>query len=94
MGDDDVQLTEKLIDRLLDVYIQSNSDLQIVKSQLEIILYDYDVRPKETAIVPYGKTRNEVLMKRFAVAKAVAEIAVKQGIAKKPQIVEDGHYEG
>lgn len=72
MGDDDVQLTEKLIDRLLDVYIQSDSDLQIVKSQLEIILYDYDIRPKETAIVPYGKTRNEVLMKRFAVAKAVA----------------------
>lgn len=67
-----MQLTEKLIDRLLDVYIQSDSDLQIVKSQLEIILYDYDVRPKETAIVPYGKTRNEVLMKRFAVAKAVA----------------------
>ena len=29
-----------------------------------------------------------------AVAKAVAEVAVKQGIAKKPQIVEDGHYEG
>ena len=47
-----MQLTEKLIDRLLDVYIQSDSDLQIVKSQLEIILYDYDVRPKETAIVP------------------------------------------
>lgn len=67
-----MQLTEKLIDRLLDVYIQSDSDLQIVKSQLEIILYDYDVRPKETAIAPYGKTRNEVLMKRFAVAKAVA----------------------
>ena len=44
-----MQLTEKLIDRLLDVYIQSDSDLQIVKSQLEIILYDYDVRPKETA---------------------------------------------
>lgn len=40
-----MQLTEKLIDRLLDVYIQSDSDLQIVKSQLEIILYDYDVRP-------------------------------------------------
>lgn len=67
-----MQLTEKLIDRLLDVYIQSDGDLQIVKSKLEIILYDYDVRPKETAIVPYGKTRNEVLMKRFAVAKAVA----------------------
>ena len=29
-----------------------------------------------------------------AVAKAVAEVAVKQGIAKNPQIVEDGHYEG
>lgn len=41
-----MQLTEKLIDRLLDVYIQSDSDLQIVKSQLEIILYDYECPPK------------------------------------------------
>ena len=44
----------------------------IENEEAEIIQYDYDVRPKETAIVPYGKTRNEVLMKRFAVAKAVA----------------------
>ncbi|MDU6496149.1 MAG: malic enzyme-like NAD(P)-binding protein [Veillonella sp.] len=29
-----------------------------------------------------------------AVAKAVAEVAVKQGIAKNPQAVEDGSYEG
>ena len=29
-----------------------------------------------------------------AVAKAVAEVAVKQGIAKNPQVVEDGSYEG
>ncbi len=29
-----------------------------------------------------------------AVAKAVAEVAVKQGIARNPQIVEDGSYEG
>ena len=29
-----------------------------------------------------------------AVAKAVAEVAVKQGIAKNPKVVEDGSYEG
>jgi len=29
-----------------------------------------------------------------AVAKAVAEVAVKQGIARNPQVVEDGSYEG
>ena len=29
-----------------------------------------------------------------AVAKAVAEVAVKQGIARNPQAVEDGSYEG
>ena len=29
-----------------------------------------------------------------AVAKAVAEVAVKQGIAKNPGVVEDGSYEG
>ena len=29
-----------------------------------------------------------------AVAKAVAEVAVKQGIAKNPQAIEDGSYEG
>ena len=29
-----------------------------------------------------------------AVAKAVAEVAVKQGIAKNPGVIEDGSYEG
>lgn len=47
-------------------------DLQIFKSKLLLILSDYEIDNKETAIVPYSVTKNDMLLKRFMVAKAVS----------------------
>lgn len=47
-------------------------DLQIFKSKLLLILSDYKIEKKETAIVPYSVQKNDMLLKRFMVAKAVS----------------------
>ena len=71
MGEYNTLSAERLIDRLMTVFAGGN-DLQTAKNKIAIILYDYEITPKTKEIVPYHESKNEVLIKRFAMAKAVA----------------------
>lgn len=71
MGEYNTLSAERLIDRLMTVFAEDN-DLQTTKNKIAIILYDYEITPKTKEIVPYHESKNEVLIKRFAMAKAVA----------------------
>lgn len=61
----------RIIDRIMMVLMQE-SDQQVIKGKLTLILDDYDIKPKEKAIVPYSEGKNEMLLRRFLLAKAVA----------------------
>ena len=47
-------------------------DLNDIKSRFQIVLSDYNIGPKETALVVYTEGKNEYYLKRFLLAKAVA----------------------
>lgn len=47
-------------------------NLPEIKSRFQIIMDDYKVEPKETALVVYTEGKNEYFIKRFLLAKAVA----------------------
>ena len=78
---EEVNLASSLLDRILLALIQENVDIQKVRSRMVVILDDYEITPKETALTVYSAGKNELFVKRFAVAKAVAgrtERTVKQ----------------
>lgn len=65
-------LSENLLERLIVVCMSMGLDPGEVKEQYIMILNDYEIRPKENAIAIITEGRNEMLLRRFLVAKGVA----------------------
>lgn len=72
----------ELFNKLANLLAQEDvEDLQMAKMKLQVILDDYDVTAAEKALVPYTDGKNELLLNRFLLAKAVAgrtEKTIKQ----------------
>lgn len=65
-------LRTSALERLLFVLMQRDvPNLPEIKNRFQIILDDYKVEPKETALVVYTEGKNEYYLKRFLLAKAV-----------------------
>lgn len=58
-------------ERIISVVV-AESDLQLIRAKLHMLLDEYDISPRERAIVPYTEGKNEMLLKRFILAKTVA----------------------
>lgn len=67
-------ISEKLLDQLMTILFpyRENIDMQMVKAKIIMLLDDYQISPKETAISVYTNGKNEYFLKRFLLAKAVA----------------------
>lgn len=65
-------LCEELSDRLLMWASKYDIDLSDAQRDLTIILSNYKIEPKETALVVYTEGKNEFLLKRFLLAKAIS----------------------
>lgn len=66
-------LRTSALERLLFVLMQRDvPNLPEIKNRFQIILDDYKVEPKETALVVYTEGKNEYYIKRFLLGKAVA----------------------
>lgn len=75
------ELQETLINRLMMWVSKYHIDLAEAQRNLTLILNDYKIEPKETALIVYTEGKNELFIKRFVLAKAVAgcsERTVKQ----------------
>lgn len=69
----DENLSAAMLDRMLYVLMEKEvPDLGVIKSRFAMILNDYKVEPKETALTVYTEGKNEYYMKRFLLAKATA----------------------
>lgn len=58
-------------ERIISVVV-AESDLQLIRAKLHMLLDEYDISPREREIVPYTEGKNEMLLKRFILAKTVA----------------------
>lgn len=66
-------MSSDLMDRLLYILMEKEvPDLSVIKSRFAMILNDYAIEPKETALTVYTEGKNEYYMKRFLLAKATA----------------------
>lgn len=62
-----------LLERLLFALMKDGAeDLSAVKSRFTVILSDYQISPKETALVVWTEGKNERYIQKFLLAKAVA----------------------
>lgn len=67
------ELSNTLLDRLMYVLMSNDvPDLPGIKARFVAIMADYQINPKETAMVVYTEGKNEYFIKRFLLAKAVA----------------------
>lgn len=66
-------LSADLLERLLFALMKDGAeDLSAVKSRFAVILNDYRISPKETALVVWTEGKNERYIQKFLLAKAVA----------------------
>lgn len=69
----DENLSSAMLDRLMYVLMEKDvPGLGEIKSRYAMILNDYKIEPKETALTVYTEGKNEHYMKRFLLAKATA----------------------
>lgn len=69
-------LSQSLIDRLMFILMQNDTpNLQEIKTRFMMVLNDFQISPKETALVVYTEGKNEYFMKKFLLSKAVAGCA-------------------
>ena len=69
-------LSQSLIDRLMFILMQNDTpNLQEIKTRFMMVLNDFQISPKETALVVYTEGKNEYFIKKFLLAKAVAGCA-------------------
>lgn len=69
--DDNLEMT--LLDRLMFALIQRDiPQAPDLRAAFALIINDYHIGPKETALVVYTEGKNDVYVKRFLLAKAVA----------------------
>lgn len=66
-------IESQLLDRIMFLLVKKEPlDLAGMKSKLMIILSDYNIGPKETALAVCTQGKNEILLQRFLLAKATA----------------------
>lgn len=66
-------LQNQLMDRIILLLLKNQPlDLPGVKAGLTILLSEYTITPKETALAVYTQGKNEILLQRFLLAKATA----------------------
>lgn len=70
-------LSETLSNRLMMWLSAYPIDLAEVQRKLTVILDDYKIEPKETALTVYTEGKNEMYVKRFILAKAIAGCSEK-----------------
>lgn len=64
---------EQFTGRILEILMRYEGvDLQRVKTDLALVMKDYTVSPKETALVIYTEGKNTLLIRDFLLAKIVA----------------------
>jgi len=71
MADFENSAVNELIGQLVVLLMKHGVDPEDAKAQLYILLHDYDIMPKSTDIVPYQGDMNQMLLKKFIVAKKV-----------------------
>ena len=73
-----VHMTDDLLDRLSGVLLEKDvPDLEDIRARFIIILDDYRVEQKETALAVWTEGKNEWFLKKFLLAKAVAGLSKK-----------------
>lgn len=70
---DKIDLTESLHSRIMCLLLENNIPTSVdISTRLTLILSNYKIEPKETALAICHEGKNERLVKRFLLAKAVA----------------------
>lgn len=68
-----MEIQETLLDQLMMVLVQREvPNLDIIQGRFKVVLDRYSISPKEKALVVYTEGKNEIILKRFLLAKAVA----------------------
>lgn len=71
-----VHMTDDLLDRLSGVLLEKDvPDLEDIRARFIIILDDFKVEPKETALAVWTEGKNEWFLQKFLLAKAVAGLS-------------------
>lgn len=69
----DEQLSSLMLDRMIYVLMEKEvPELDYIKNRFQIIMDDYKIEPKEKALIVYTEGKNDIYIKRFLMAKAVA----------------------
>jgi site-specific recombinase XerD len=88
-----MEITETLHDRLMMWVSKYNIDLADAQMNLTLILKDFKIEPKETALQIYTEGKNVMFLKKFILAKAIAGCSertiriYKQEIEKFLQVI-------
>lgn len=70
---EDEKLADKLLDRILMVLMPYDQiDVERIKAKLTVVLDDYQICPKQEALVVYTEGKNGYYLRKFLLAKAVA----------------------
>lgn len=65
-------MREELIHRILNMLMADGVEIQNMESKLVILLNDFEISKRETAIAVRNEDRNAELLKRFLIAKIVS----------------------
>lgn len=75
---EDEKLADKLLDRILMVLMPYDQiDVERIKAKLTVVLDDYQICPKQEALVVYTEGKNDYYLRKFLLAKAVAFAACR-----------------
>lgn len=70
---EDEKLADTLLDRILMVLMPYDQiDVEKIKAKLTVLLDDYQICPKQEALVVYTEGKNDYFLRKFLLAKAVA----------------------
>lgn len=70
---EDEKLADKLLDRILMVLMPYDQiAVERIKAKLTVVLDDYQICPKQEALVVYTEGKNDYYLRKFLLAKAVA----------------------
>ena len=77
---EDEKLADKLLDRILMVLMPYDQiDVERIKAKLTVVLDDYQICPKQEALVVYTEGKNDYYLRKFLLAKTVQD-AVKSSV--------------
>lgn len=66
------EIRDTLVNRVLAMLTHYDVNLTEIRNKLYLVLNDFKIEPSETALVVYHEGKNEVLIREFLLAKAVA----------------------